>query len=401
MSNIGLEIAFAQHGIQLLRTPVGDKYVMEAMLNGGYVLGGEQSGHVILAEHLPTGDGMATALAVLRVMAETGRELADLAAELVTYPQTLTNVRVRDKRDVADVPEIQAAIARVERGAGRSRPGARSLFGHRAVAAHHDRRPRPGVRPGLGGRDRRRRPDHAGLSHRMINLSVNVNKIATLRNSRGGAVPSVSARSRPACRRARPASRCIRERTSVTSAPTDVTDISALDRPPAALRRRSNSTSKAIRDRTSSISCSSARPDQCTLVPVIAWRGDESGGLAGRRRRPISWPASFGSSRPRAIRVSLFVDPQEAPVRWAARLGADRIELYTEPFARAFAPARRRAGRRSRATCRRRAGALARPRRERRARSRSRESVPVSDPSAFGRSVDRPCADQSRDLGRP
>ena len=122
MSNIGLEIAFAQHGVQLLRTPVGDKYVMEAMINGGYVLGGEQSGHVIMAEHLPTGDGMATALAVLRVMAETGRELADLAAELVTYPQTLTNVRVRDKRDVADVPEIQAAIARVDAAlAGRGR----------------------------------------------------------------------------------------------------------------------------------------------------------------------------------------------------------------------------------------------------------------------------------------
>ena len=80
MSNIGLEIALRDRGIQLIRTPVGDKYVMEEMLRGGYVLGGEQSGHVILAEHLSTGDGMATALAVLRVMAETGRELADLAA---------------------------------------------------------------------------------------------------------------------------------------------------------------------------------------------------------------------------------------------------------------------------------------------------------------------------------
>jgi len=122
MSNIGLELALKEHGLQLIRTPVGDKYVMEAMLSGGYVLGGEQSGHVILAEHLPTGDGMATALAVLRVIAETGRELADLAAALVTYPQTLTNVRVREKRDVAGVPEVQAAIARVESAlAGRGR----------------------------------------------------------------------------------------------------------------------------------------------------------------------------------------------------------------------------------------------------------------------------------------
>ena len=114
MSNIGLEIALKDRGIRLIRTPVGDKYVMEEMLGGGYVLGGEQSGHVILAEHLPTGDGMATALAVLRVMAETGRDLSDLAAQLVTYPQTLTNVRVKEKRPVAAVPEIQAAIARVE-----------------------------------------------------------------------------------------------------------------------------------------------------------------------------------------------------------------------------------------------------------------------------------------------
>jgi phosphoglucosamine mutase len=114
MSNIGLELALRRHGIALVRTPVGDKYVMDELLRGGYALGGEQSGHVILTEHLPTGDGMATALAVLRVMAETGKDLADLAADLVTYPQTLVNVRVRDKKPVESVPEIRAAIARVE-----------------------------------------------------------------------------------------------------------------------------------------------------------------------------------------------------------------------------------------------------------------------------------------------
>jgi phosphoglucosamine mutase len=118
MSNIGLEIALGRHGIRLVRTPVGDKYVMEEMHRGGYVLGGEQSGHVILGEHLPTGDGVATSLAVLRVMAETNRELADLAAELVTFPQTLVNVRVREKTPVADVPDIQAAIDRVEAALG-------------------------------------------------------------------------------------------------------------------------------------------------------------------------------------------------------------------------------------------------------------------------------------------
>ncbi len=114
MSNIGLELALGKSGIRLIRTPVGDKYVMEEMLSGGFVLGGEQSGHVILAEHLPTGDGQATLVAVLRVMASTGRELADLVSDFVAYPQTLVNVRVREKRAVAEVPEIQAAMTRVE-----------------------------------------------------------------------------------------------------------------------------------------------------------------------------------------------------------------------------------------------------------------------------------------------
>jgi phosphoglucosamine mutase len=114
MSNIGLEIALKRHGIRLVRTGVGDKYVMEEMLRGGYVLGGEQSGHVILAEHLPTGDGLATALAVMRVMAGTGSTLSALAAELVTYPQTLVNIRVRERVPVDEVPAVQHAIARVQ-----------------------------------------------------------------------------------------------------------------------------------------------------------------------------------------------------------------------------------------------------------------------------------------------
>jgi len=118
MSNIGLELALKTHGITLKRTPVGDKYVMEEMLRGGFVLGGEQSGHVILTEHLPTGDGVATALAVIRVMAETGRELGELAADLTTYPQTLVNVRVRAKRPIEEVPAVQKAIEGVESALG-------------------------------------------------------------------------------------------------------------------------------------------------------------------------------------------------------------------------------------------------------------------------------------------
>jgi len=118
MSNIGLEIALRDQGIRMVRTPVGDKYVMEEMLKNGYALGGEQSGHVILSEHLWTGDGMATALAVLRVMLRSGKELADLASRLVTFPQTLVNVRVRDKKPVNEVPAIAEATARVEAALG-------------------------------------------------------------------------------------------------------------------------------------------------------------------------------------------------------------------------------------------------------------------------------------------
>jgi len=114
MSNIGLEIALRESRIDLVRCAVGDKYVMEEMIKRDLSLGGEQSGHIIFSEHLFTGDGIVTALSVLRVMAESGRELADLASELVTYPQVLVNVRVRQKQSLASVPPIAAAIERVE-----------------------------------------------------------------------------------------------------------------------------------------------------------------------------------------------------------------------------------------------------------------------------------------------
>jgi phosphoglucosamine mutase len=118
MSNLGLERALEGNGIRLLRTAVGDKYVMEEIREHGYALGGEQSGHVIVAEHLFTGDGIVTALSVLRVMAETGRSLRDLASALVTYPQVLVNVRVGRRVPVAEVPAIAAVIDSVERRLG-------------------------------------------------------------------------------------------------------------------------------------------------------------------------------------------------------------------------------------------------------------------------------------------
>ena len=114
MSNIGLELALRESGIEMVRCPVGDKYVMEEMIKRGLSIGGEQSGHIIFSDHLFTGDGIVTALSVLRVMADTGRELADLAGELVTYPQVLLNVRVREKKDLTTVPAVSEAMRRVE-----------------------------------------------------------------------------------------------------------------------------------------------------------------------------------------------------------------------------------------------------------------------------------------------
>ena len=122
MSNIGLELACRESGIELVRTAVGDKYVMEEMLKRRATLGGEQSGHVIFSDYLYTGDGLCTALNVLRTMAMTQRTLADLASELTTYPQVLLNVRVREKVDLKTVPPVAEAIDRVEqRVAGHGR----------------------------------------------------------------------------------------------------------------------------------------------------------------------------------------------------------------------------------------------------------------------------------------
>ena len=114
MSNIGLEIALRDRGITMLRTQVGDKYVMEEMIARGIALGGEQSGHVIFSDHLFTGDGLATALNVLRIMSDTGKELSELAAALVSYPQVLVNVRVREKTDLKAVPQIASTMEKVE-----------------------------------------------------------------------------------------------------------------------------------------------------------------------------------------------------------------------------------------------------------------------------------------------
>ena len=114
MSNLGLQIALSGIGITMVRTAVGDKYVMEEMQSLGASLGGEQSGHIIFSDYLFTGDGLCTALNVFRTVALSGRSLAELADDLVTYPQVLLNVRVRERVDLQSVPAVAQTIARVE-----------------------------------------------------------------------------------------------------------------------------------------------------------------------------------------------------------------------------------------------------------------------------------------------
>jgi phosphoglucosamine mutase len=122
MSNLGLELALREAGGTLVRAAVGDRYVMERMLDGGYNLGGEQSGHLIFLDHNTTGDGLITALQIVSIMKQDGKPLSALAACMRTYPQVLVNVKVKEKRDLASLPEIAQRIAGIEKtleGTGR------------------------------------------------------------------------------------------------------------------------------------------------------------------------------------------------------------------------------------------------------------------------------------------
>ena len=118
MSNLGFVRAMAEHGIDVVQTAVGDRYVLEAMQEGGHALGGEQSGHTVLLGHATTGDGLLTGIRVLSRMAETGRPLADLAAVMTRLPQVLVNVRAERSRAQDD--DVLAAVAREQEllGAG-------------------------------------------------------------------------------------------------------------------------------------------------------------------------------------------------------------------------------------------------------------------------------------------
>jgi phosphoglucosamine mutase len=115
MSNIGLERSLAQVGVGLVRTGVGDRYVVEAMRERGSNLGGEQSGHIICLDHSTTGDGLVTGLKLLSVMVREGRPLAELAQVMTRYPQVSRNYAVPRKVPLAQLSKTQIAIAAVER----------------------------------------------------------------------------------------------------------------------------------------------------------------------------------------------------------------------------------------------------------------------------------------------
>jgi len=118
MSNGGLDILAEKHGLKVVRTRVGDRYVLEKMVEGGYSLGGEQSGHIIFSEHATTGDGLLTALQLLKVVSEKQKPLSELASSLERLPQVLVNQKVATREGWSENPKITEAIEKVERELG-------------------------------------------------------------------------------------------------------------------------------------------------------------------------------------------------------------------------------------------------------------------------------------------
>lgn len=114
MSNMGLDIAMKKIGVEVLKTKVGDRYVMEAMRKGGYNLGGEQSGHLIFSDKNTTGDGIMAALFLLEIIKETGKPLTELRKVMDVLPQVLKNVRVSKKVPLKELPKVEADIKAIE-----------------------------------------------------------------------------------------------------------------------------------------------------------------------------------------------------------------------------------------------------------------------------------------------
>ena len=118
MSNMGLEVAMREKGIRLIRTQVGDRYVVEEMVRRGCNFGGEQSGHLIFLDHNPTGDGILSALQLLAIMQKEGKSLSDLSDIMDHYPQKLVNVRIKERRRLEEFSAVTQQIRKVERQLG-------------------------------------------------------------------------------------------------------------------------------------------------------------------------------------------------------------------------------------------------------------------------------------------
>ncbi|MBW7876375.1 MAG: phosphoglucosamine mutase [Candidatus Cloacimonetes bacterium] len=114
MSNLGLDLAMRKHGIDVVRTAVGDRYVVEEMRRGGYSIGGEQSGHMVFLDHNTTGDGLVSALQVLAIVAKSGKRISKLASVMNKLPQVMKNVSIRERQPLEGMKKVQAAICRAE-----------------------------------------------------------------------------------------------------------------------------------------------------------------------------------------------------------------------------------------------------------------------------------------------
>jgi phosphoglucosamine mutase len=118
MSNLGLEIALNSIGVDLIRTAVGDRYVVEEMRRGGYNLGGEQSGHILFLDDSTTGDGMMSALQLLAMLKRSGRRLSELDEGFERLPQVMVNIAVSEKRPIEELSAFQELVAEVEEELG-------------------------------------------------------------------------------------------------------------------------------------------------------------------------------------------------------------------------------------------------------------------------------------------
>ncbi len=139
MSNMGMEATLRENGISLVRTGVGDRYVLEEMLANGYNFGGEQSGHIIFLDHNTTGDGILSGVQLMSVMKRQDKPLARLARPVSTYPQVLVNAYVSDEKSTITI-KTRRSLQRSKSWSRifTARPGADPYFGHRAHGSRHD-----------------------------------------------------------------------------------------------------------------------------------------------------------------------------------------------------------------------------------------------------------------------